>query len=167
MGRKENIGVWLWSNSLTEFTENVNARNDLLMNSPTRIYFGDSGVTSSDHETIALYKSLQLPERGIAMLSRLPERSFLLHQPDEGILTELNLRLDPELLAIIGTSRGNDNVERFRQQFPEGRYGKHRWKIELLRHEGAESAAARLHELVSIDEEPTMPLLFTNERILT
>lgn len=165
MGRKENIGVWLWSNSLTEFTENVNARNDLLMNSPTRIYFGDSGVTSSDHETISLYKSLQLPERGIAMLSHLPERSFLLHQPDEGVLTELNLRLDPELLAIIGTSRGNDNVERFRQKFPAERYGKHQWKIELLRHEGATSAAARLHKLVSMEEEPMIQPLFTNGRM--
>jgi type IV secretory pathway VirB4 component len=153
MGRKENIGVWLWSNSLSEFTENSTARNDLLMNSPTRIYFGDSGVTSSDQETIALYKSLQLPERGIAMLPNLPERSFILHQPDESSLTELNLRLDPALLAIVGTSRGNDDVERFRKQFPVEQYGKHAWKIELLRHEGAEAAAARLSELVSIDKD--------------
>jgi hypothetical protein len=153
MGRKENIGVWLWSNSLSEFTENATARNDLLMNSPTRIYFGDSGVTENDHETIGLYKSLQLPERGISMLPSLPERSFLIHQPDEGTLTELNLRLDPALLAIIGTSRGNDEVERFRQQFPVEKYGKHKWKIELLRHEGAEKAATRLLEIVDMDKE--------------
>jgi type IV secretion system protein VirB4 len=153
MGRKENIGVWLWSNSLSEFTENATARNDLLMNSPTRIYFGDSGVTEDDHETIGLYKSLQLPERGISMLPSLPERSFLIHQPDEGTLTELNLRLDPALLAIIGTSRGNDEVERFRQQFPVEKYGKHKWKIELLRHEGAEKAATRLLEIVEMDKE--------------
>jgi type IV secretory pathway VirB4 component len=160
MGRKENIGVWLWSNSLSEFTENATARNDLLMNSPTRIYFGDSGVTSSDEETIGLYKSLQLPERGIATLPTLPERSFLIHQPDEGTLTELNLRLDPTLLAIIGTSRGNDDVERFRKQFPVEQYGKHKWKIELLRYEGAESAADQLLGLVDVHKEDDSKLQY-------
>lgn len=166
-GRKENIGIWLWSNSLGEFIANASARNDLLMNSPTRIYFGDSAVTESDSETIGLYKSLQLPERGIAMLSQLPERSFLLHQPDEGILTELNLRLDKDMLALVGTSRGNNAVDRFRAEFPTERFGNHRWKVELLRHEGAEHAASRLEEILHMwtHRESTDDVVETPQRL--
>jgi len=148
-GRKENIGVWLWTNSLVDFTANERARNDLLMNAPSRIFFGDSGATDNDPETLALYKSLQLPGRGIALLPTLPERSFMLHQPDEGVLVELNLKLDRDLLAVVGTSRGNDAVERFRADYPAARFGPHCWKIELLRAEGATSAADRFEAILA------------------
>jgi len=151
-GRKENIGVWLWSNSLADFTA-LRARNDLLMNSPSRIYFGDSAATENDLDTVALYKSLQLPARGIAMLPNLPERSFILHQPDTGVLTELNLRLDRDMLAVVGTSRGNDAVGRFVAEYPPERFGAHRWKVELLRHEGAAQAASRLESILSLQPQ--------------
>jgi type IV secretory pathway VirB4 component len=152
MGRKENIGVWLWSNSLSDFAH-AKYRDDLLLNTPSRIYFGDSAATESDVDTIALYKALQLPGRGIAMIPNLPERSFILHQPDEGVLVELNLRLDRDMLATIGTSRGNENVHRFRSEFPTERYGAHRWKLELLRYEGAARAAERLESILSSQAE--------------
>jgi len=148
-GRKENIGIWLWTNSLVDFTANERARNDLLMNAPSRIFFGDSGATDNDPETLGLYKSLQLPGRGIALLPTLPERSFLLHQPDEGVLVELNLKLDRDLLAVVGTSRGNDAVERFRADYPVARFGPHHWKIELLRAEGATDAADRFEAILA------------------
>jgi len=157
MGRKENIGVWLWTNSAVDFTSNPQARNDLLMNAPTRIYFGDSAATENDEKTIEIYESLQLPARGIAMLPRLPKYNFVLHQPDDGVLKELSLGLDRDVLAIVGTSRGNDNVERFRCEYPTDRYGLHRWKIELLRHEGALDAAARLETILAAREAAIAP----------
>jgi len=151
MGRKENIGVWLWSNALSEFATSA-GRNDLLMNSPSRIYFGDSAATANDVETIGLYKNLQVPARGIAMIPNLPERSFLLHQPDANVLVELNLGLDKDVLGIVGTARDNELVDRFAAQYPVALHGPHAWKIAYLRHKGANTAAESLSSL--IDEGP-------------
>ena len=160
MGRKENVAIWLWSNALSEFASHPD-RNDLLMQSPSRIYFGDSAATESDIETLGLYKNLQLPARGIAMVPNLPSRSFLLHQPDARVLVELNLRLDREALAIVGTSRMNDDVDRFRRLFPTPQYGEHTWKIHMLRSEGATNAADRLERLciareMEVEQEPSL-----------
>ena len=62
------------------------------MNSPSRIYFGDSAATESDVETCKLYTNLQVPARGLSMIPKLPERSFLLHQPDANVLVEIKIR---------------------------------------------------------------------------
>ena len=143
MGRRNNVGVWLWSNALSEFV-NSPGRNDLLMNSPSRIYFGDSAATESDVETCKLYTNLQVPARGLSMIPKLPERSFLLHQPDANVLVELNLALDKDVLGIVGTARDNELVDRFEAQYPVAIHGPHAWKIAFLRHKGATAAADRL-----------------------
>ena len=141
-GRKENIAIWLSSNSAADFAK-FEHRNDLLSQTATRIFFGDAGAISEDEKTIQLYEDLQLPARGIALLPILPDRSFVLHQPDAAILRELNLRLDKEILAVIGTSRTIGRVDEFMDRYPADR-----WKIELLRASGATAAANRLEAIL-------------------
>ncbi|GAC1501706.1 MAG: hypothetical protein NVS1B2_26950 [Vulcanimicrobiaceae bacterium] len=138
MGRRSNIGVWLWSNGLSEFVKSP-ARNDLLMNSPTRVFFGDSAVTPSDLETIEQYKNLQLPGHGIARLGTLAPRTVLWHQPEADILVELDVSMEADELALVGTSRDNDAIDRARAAHRDGE----RWRHAYLTEKGAFDAASR------------------------
>ncbi|MGH7755198.1 MAG: VirB4 family type IV secretion system protein, partial [Vulcanimicrobiaceae bacterium] len=149
MGRKENFGLWLSSNALAEFVQAPN-RNDILLASQTRIYFGDAGATYDDPYTVDLYRQMQLPTRGIAMVANLPDRSFVLHQPDAGVLRELNLRLDQDVLAVVGTSRTIARVDEYMDRYPEGSL----WKVEMLRATGATNAADRLERILEDWHEP-------------
>jgi type IV secretion system protein VirB4 len=146
VGRKENMAVWLSSNSVADFV-NYRFRNDLLLQCPSRIFFNDPAATPDDPDTVQLYKDLGLPAQGIAMLPNLPDRSFVLHQPDAGVLRELNLRLERDVLAVIGTSRTIDKVDEFRARFGED------WRVPFLRAQGAEEAADRLAAIVTSQRE--------------
>jgi hypothetical protein len=126
---------------------NYRFRNDLLLQCPSRIFFNDPAATPDDPDTVQLYKDLGLPAQGIAMLPNLPDRSFVLHQPDAGVLRELNLRLERDVLAVIGTSRTIDKVDEFRARFGED------WRVPFLRAQGAEEAADRLAAIVTSQRE--------------
>jgi len=143
MGRKKNIGVWLWSNALTEFS-NSPQRNEMLTNCATRVFFGDSAVTASDPETIKLYENLQLPPRGIARLASLPSRTILWHQPEADILVEMNVALEKNILAMVGTSRDNAAIDSAKLKFPVRQCGAHEWKVSYLLEKGALDAAVSL-----------------------
>jgi type IV secretory pathway VirB4 component len=145
MGRKENFFLWLASNSATDYTT-MSGRNDLLMACATRIYFGDPAAT--DERTRGHYEDLQLTERGVDQFPYLGDREFLLHAPGSAVLQRLSLRLDREALGIVGTSRGNDRVDEYLARYPADRFEPHRWKVELLRSEGAQAAAERLQSIV-------------------
>ncbi len=145
MGRKENFWLWIASNAATDYTT-MRGRNDLLMSCATRIFFGDPGAT--DERTRDHYADLQLPAQGVDQLPYLGDREFLLHAPGSSVLQRLSLRLDREALAIVGTSRGNDRVDEYLTRYPQGPFGAHRWKVELLRFEGAHAAADRLQTIL-------------------
>jgi type IV secretory pathway VirB4 component len=141
-GRKDNVAVWLSSNSLRDFA-GFQYRSDLMLQCASRIYFGDSGATEDDPETVALYRDLQLPPRGIAALPNLPDRGFLLHQPDANVLKQLTLQLDKDVLALVGTSRTIGLVDEYM-----ARYGDE-WKVPFLRAQGATDAADRLAAILT------------------
>jgi hypothetical protein len=65
----------------------------------------------------------------------------------------LTHKLDRDIMAIIGTSRTVARVDEFVDRFPTSRYGAHRWKIELLKSQGAIDAADRLAAILEVGEE--------------
>ena len=145
MGRKDDAWCWLASPSANAYTGMAGFAT-LLEACATRIYFGDAAAT--DDASKATYAKLQLPERGIELLPYLGDREFLLHAPGSSVLQRLNLRLDRDVLAIVGTSRMNARVDEYMSRFPIEPFGAHRWKVELLRAEGAIAAADRLQVIV-------------------
>ena len=145
MGRKENAWCWLASPSANAYTSMANFAR-LLEACATRIYFGDPAAT--DAVSKVTYGKMQLPERGIELLPHLEDRAFILHAPGANVLQHLNLRLDRDALAIIGTSRMNGRVDEYLARFPVASFGKDRWKVELWRSLGAHAAADRLEAIL-------------------
>jgi hypothetical protein len=86
-------------------------------------------------------------------LPNLPDHTFILHQPEANIMRVLTHKLDRDIMAIIGTSRTVACVDEFADRFPTSRYGTHRWKIELLKSQGAIDAADRLATIIEVGEE--------------
>ncbi len=129
-GRKHNRGLWLVSNSVEDFAT-VPRLDDLLKASQLRMYAHDPGAL--DPATSALYAQLGLPRHGIEMLPTIGERAIVLHAPEVDTLCEVDLRLDEDVLAVLGSSRTNTLVDRFRELYPVERDGPQRWKIEMLR----------------------------------
>ena len=130
MGRKELAGIWLWSQSVTDFAATPIVE-DLLKAAGTRIWFGDTGATVDAPEQMQRYKDLELPLRGIHRLAELPKWSMLLQQPSSQTLRELRLNFSPTELAVFGRSRPGDNqlVDELIASYPDT------WRVELLRRE--------------------------------
>ncbi len=129
-GRKHNRGLWLVSNSVEDFAT-VPRLDDLLKASQLRMYAHDPGAL--DPATSAFYAQLGLPRQGIEMLPTIGQRAIVLHAPEADALCEVDLQLDEDVLAVLGSSRTNTLVDRFRELYPVERDGPQRWKVELLR----------------------------------
>jgi type IV secretion system protein TrbE len=127
MGRKENMALGLWSNSITDMSESPMI-NDILEACRTRFFFRS---TSDDEHSTSAYEALGLPHRGIDRLRDLAPYGMLMHQPSSQELHELSLALDPATLAILGRSRDSDQrtLERYLASHPET------WREEILRGE--------------------------------
>ena len=67
------------------------------------------------------------------MLPTIGQRAIVLHAPEADTLCEADLRLDEDVLAVLGSSRTNILVDRFRELYPVERDGPQRWKVEMLR----------------------------------
>lgn len=142
-GRKFNYSVNLISNSVFDFNK-FKFRDDLLAQTRTRIYYGDTDAIATNPRTLQAYADMGVPDRGIAMLPRLPERSFLLQQP--GILREVRFAITKEQLAVLGTSRTAPLVDEAIARWGSG------WKVPFLRQQGATWAADRLESLERSDD---------------
>jgi type IV secretory pathway VirB4 component len=153
MGRKELAGIWLWSQSVTDFASTP-IIEDILKAAGTRVWFGDTGATVDAPDQVQRYKDLELPQRGISRLTELPRWSFLWQQPSSAMLRELRLDLSPAELAVFGRSRPGDNklVDDLIAAYPQT------WRLELLRHEGVSVSQADT-ELLTIRADASRPLI--------
>ena len=148
MGRKENFSLSLATNSIRGFSAWQGCSN-VMSAAQTRVYFNDPAATG---ENRAYYEAFELPERGILMLPELQDYEFILHQPEANIMRRLSHRLDKNILAVLGTSRSVGRVDEYMARFPVARYGKHRWKTELLQAQGAQEAAELLMNVIRSEE---------------
>jgi len=153
MGRKELAGIWLWSQSVTDFASTP-IIEDILKAAGTRVWFGDTGATVDAPDQVQRYKDLELPQRGISRLAELPRWSFLWQQPSSAMLRELRLDLSPAELAVFGRSRPGDNkiVDDLIAAYPAT------WRLELLRREGISVSQADT-DLLTIRADASRPLI--------
>jgi type IV secretion system protein VirB4 len=154
MGRKELAGIWLWSQSVTDFARTP-ILEDILKAAGTRIWFGDTGATPEAPELLELYQGMELPARGIRMLPEMPKWSFLFQQPAARELRELRLDLSPAELAVFGRSRPGDNqlVDALIAEYPDT------WRIELLRRENITLSEADATLLTDLRTSPVPTLI--------
>jgi type IV secretion system protein TrbE len=129
MGRREKIFVLPASNAAQEFVTS-GILNDLEEACRSRFFFRNTDVLENA-AVRGYYSDLGLPEHGIAMLPNIAPHSFLLHQPSTHELREVNWRLDPATLAIVGRTSFADNewLDGMIARYP------HTWREEVLRSE--------------------------------
>jgi type IV secretory pathway VirB4 component len=151
-GRKHNRGLWLVSNSPEDFAS-LPRLDDLLKASQTRMYSQDP--TALDPGTSTLYEKLGLPRKGIEMLPLIGERAIVLHGPETGTLCELDFKLDEDVRAVLGSSRTNKLVDRYLEAWPTDKYGRDRWKTEMLLADPSAQARAAGTRLQTILERRT------------
>ena len=153
MGRKENFSLSLASNSVKAFAT-FSGSSDIMLAAQSRVYFNDPAALGENRQ---YYRQFDLPDRGIAMLPELNDHEFVLHQPEANIMRRLSHRLDRNTLAVLGTSRSASRVDEYMNRFPIAQYGLNRWKIEMLKAQGAQNAADRLAAILSADSESCEP----------
>jgi type IV secretory pathway VirB4 component len=145
-GRKFNYSVGLTSNSVSDFVK-FKYRTDLLEQARTFMFYGDPNAIATNETTLADYRNMAVPDRGVALLPRMPTYSFLLKQP--GVLREARLGITKEQLLVLGTSRTAPLVDQ-----AIARYGDspEKWGPPYLRSRGALWAADRLEQIYGAED---------------
>jgi hypothetical protein len=149
MGRKENFGLAMASNSLWKFMQ-IPGASDLIDAMATLTYFNDPAATGKNRP---LYESHELPERAIGWVTELADREYVKFQPEAKVCRRLTRALDKDIMAVIGTSRTVRIVDEYIDRYPVAKYGDGFWQKMMLRAQGADEAADTLEGILAQSED--------------
>jgi type IV secretory pathway VirB4 component len=148
MGRKESFALWVASNSLTQVAESADF--ETLKQSCATFWFAADATAMNGaalegearkNSRYGLYADRYgVPDRGIRMIADAGDYEWVRFLPSTGFVQRLNFAIDPDVLAILGTSHTAHKPAEFQKRYPEAEFGPWRWRAELIREKSPEAA---------------------------